>query len=261
MGVEILIPKESRFIANRHPRPRSFRAPDNSLLHVHVPINRDELAKAWIVLEDYTRRMASNPESPKQDLDDISDVHGYHFGDLGYAVFTAVDGDGKPQVVAPAEITLASRHVRRRAAEGRGIGFIYQIAHTSKVSNNDRDFLAATKLYRAVAGLLKEIAAYDGNNWLGVVTESRNSGPELEAILAAGFRELVPNEQYRPPAVQKVRDPKNRLTKDLVLLGLGVPKDLVLRLVAAEAYVRMAYCEGQNIKPTLALMKQYFSAR
>ena len=259
MKVDITIPEGKSHIADNHPRSRSFRVLDGSRLDVHVPQNMDELVTAWKVLEDYTRRMAPNNESALQDLDDIGDVGRYHFGKtLGYAIFTAVDKQGNPQVMAPAEIISASRAVRRKIAQDKGVGFIYQIAHTLEVSKRDKDFSAATKLYRATANILHEISAYNGKNWLGVVTESRSSGPELEAILNAGFKPLVPNEQYRPPAVQDVKDPANAFTTDLVLLGRGVPKDRELARVAAEAYVRLAYCEHQKLGPTLDLMKQHF---
>ena len=85
-----------------------FTAPDGQVLTLNIPINRRELEAAWKVLEDYTGRMAPNPESALQDLDKIADVWGYHSSDSGYLIFTAVDKSGHPVAIAPAEIVPLS---------------------------------------------------------------------------------------------------------------------------------------------------------
>jgi len=264
MGVEIKIPDgKGRHIANHNPGSRAIRTPDGTRLSISVPQNFDELRSAWKVLEDYTGRVALNPESKLQDLDDIRKVREYHFGkNFGYVVFSAVDGENRPQAMATAEIVPVRSLVDRKIARGKGISFIYQGAHTPGVSQNDTNFSVFSQLYKVLSGeLLPEISKYKGDKWLGAIAESRSSGPELEAILNAGFEEIVPNEFYRPPAVQKVRRRENQFTTDLILLGRGIPKDPKLRELAAEAYVRAAYCEGQNINPTLRAINQYFSAR
>mgnify|MGYP001607125090 CR=1 FL=1 len=108
---------------------------------------------------------------------------------------------------------------------------------------------------------MPEISIYNNHAWLGIVTESRKEGPELEAILKAGFDVLVPNKFYRPLAVQpeQIKDKSNLITNDLVLLGRNMPEDHKLQLLIAETYVKFAYCKGQDLKPTLKLIRAYFA--
>ena len=247
---KIKIPKQNRLIVKREIDSSIITAPDGIELHVSIPQDFDELEQAWDVLEGYTKRICPNPEAALQELDDIEDVEGYHFesGEApGYLIFTAVDKDNNPRVVTATEIASVNR---------KGIGFIYQIGHDKEISNNDTDFSAATGLYKHVADLLPTISP--SKDWLGIATESRKEGPELEAILKAGFTVLVPNEFYRPPATQqdKIEDPENRFTKDLVLLGTNVPKEF--GEIAARTYVKHSYCEGQDTNLTLELIKTYF---
>ena len=260
MGVDVIIQEGKEHIAKSSFKSRSFTAPDGSDLFLHIPRNVEQLRAAWEVLKDYTKRIAPNPESVSQDVDPFNKVKSYHSDkDLGYLVFTLVNSAGKPVAVAPAEILSVSDLVDGKTAKGKGIGFIYQGAHTPEISNNDNDFSVLTKLYRAVSSLLPQISTYERDKCLGVVVESRSKGPELSAIRRAGFNDLVPNEHYRPPAVQKAKRRENQFTEDLVLLERDVPKDPKLRRLVAEAYVRAAYCEGQDINPTLRLMGKHFS--
>lgn len=235
-----------------------FRAPGRQVLTLYIPQNKAELEAAWKVLEDYTARMAPNPESALQDLDKLSDVWGYHSSDSGYTIFSAVNSDGKPVAIAPSEIVPLSDVTTRKPFQDESIGLIYQIGHTRGISNNDRDFFVASELYRAVASTMPLLAGQD--RWAGTVTESRKEGPELEAILNAGFKVLVPNSHYMPPAVQQenIKDPANKVTSDLVLLARDIPDMPHAELVAARAYVKLAYVKGQDVQPTLKLIGQYF---
>ncbi|MEK6949971.1 MAG: hypothetical protein AABX34_07135 [Nanoarchaeota archaeon] len=247
---------------NRGVEARQFTAPDGQVLTLYIPRSSSrELEAAWEVLGDYTARMAPNPESALQDLDDIDKVRGYHFSNSGYLIFTAVDKNRRPVAVAPAEIVPLSDVTTRKAFQGKSIGLVYQIGHTSEISDNDRDFSVASELYRAVASTMPRLLRQD--SWAGTVTESRKEGPELEAILNAGFVPLVPNSHYRPPAVRQegIQDSANKTTTDLVLLARDIPQMPHAGLVAARAYVTLAYVEGQNIQPTLQLIGQHFSGK
>ncbi|MCK4859338.1 MAG: hypothetical protein KAS87_02145 [Candidatus Omnitrophica bacterium] len=259
--MEISIPKEKGQICKYSLDSPQIIAPNGEELFVYVPQNEEELKEAWKVLEDYTKRIAPNPESVYQDLDDIADVIKWHFGkELGYIVFTAVDSDKNPKAVATTEIASLSDMVGKYpGAKDKGMGFIYQIGHNEEVSFDDEDFSVITQLYGYLPRLLPEISIYKDNNWLGIVTESRKEGAELEAILDADFEELVSKEFYRPPAVQqeKIKDKENRTTTDLVLLGLGIPTDSESRLMVAEAYLTHAY--RQPLEETLKLVNNYFA--
>ena len=206
--------------------------------------------------------MAPNQESALQDLDDITKVYGYHSSDSGYLIFTAMDKNGKPVAVAPAEIVPLSDVTTRKAFQDKSMGLVYQIGHTSDISNNDRDFSVASELYRAVASTMPRLLAGE-DRWAGTVTESRKEGKELEAILNAGFEVLVPNSHYMPPAVQQenIKDPANKFTTDLVLLAHNIPEIPHAGLVAARAYVKLAYVEGQSVQHALKLIDQYFMGK
>jgi len=232
-----------------------FTAPDGQILTLHIPSSRRELGAAWKVLEEYTARMAPNPESALQDLDKLTDVLGYHSSDSGYLVFTAVNQDGKPVAVAPAQIVPLSDVTERKPFQDISIGLVYQIGHTPAISNNDQDFSVASRLYESVISTMPKLLRQ--GSWAGTVTESRKEGPELEAILNAGFYVLVPNSYYRPPAVQQenIRNPENKVTNDLVLLARDIPDMPHAGLVAARAYVKLAY--GKPVQPTLNLIGQY----
>jgi len=257
MGVEILIREDKKSIAVPRLESPRFRAPDGSLLSLYRPQTKEGFEAAWKVLEDYTARGAPTSQAKKrllEDLDALDDVARYHFGKhWGYNLFAAVDKNHKPQGVIVTDIEKVSDWSGKKIAENKGVGFLYQVAHTPEVSRNDTDFSVITKLYQNAEGVLTQISKYKGEDWLGVVTESRSSGKELEAILAAGFEVLVPNKFYRPPATRG-----RGATKDLVLLAKGVPQDAALKQLAADAYVRSAYSEGQNTKPALDLTRKYF---
>ena len=259
--MKLVIPSAKSHLAGGVEAPQ-FTASDGQILTLYIPRRSSrELETAWKVLEDYTARMAPNPESALQDLDDIDKVRGYHFSDSGYLIFTAVDTNRRPVAVAPAEIVPLSDVTTRKAFQGKSIGLIYQIGHTPEISDNDRDFSVASELYRAIALTMPMLAGAD--SWAGTVTESRKEGPELEAILDAGFDVLVPNSHYRPPAVQQedIRNPANKITTDLALLARDIPQMPHAGLVAARAYVGLAYVEGQPIQPALKLIGQYFMGK
>ncbi len=256
--MEISIPKEKGQICKYSLDSPQIIAPNGEELFVYVPQNEGELRGAWKVLEDYTKRTAPNQESVLQDLDEINSVVGRHFGkDLGYVVFTAVDSDKNPVAIATTEIASLSYIAGQK---DKGIGFVYQIGHNKEVSFGDEDFSVITQLYGHLSQLLPEISIYQDNNWLGIVTESRKKGPELEAILDADFEVLVPHDFYKPPATQldKIKEDENKITTDLVLLGLGIPKDSELRLMAAETYLKHAYPE-LPLENTLKLVNDYFA--
>lgn len=251
--------------AKTHLRPveaAQFMAPDGQILTSYIPTSRRELGAAWKVLEDYTARMAPNPESALQDLDTLADVSGYHSSDSGYLIFTAADSNGKPVAIAPAEIVPLPDVTTREPFQDKFIGLIYQIGHNPGISNNDKDFSVASKLYEVVASTMPRLLG-GKDSWAGTVTESRKEGPELEAILGAGFKVLVPNSHYMPPAVQQgdIKDPANKVTSDLVLLARDIPLMPHAELVAARAYVKLAYVKGQPVQPTLNLIGQYFSGK
>ena len=259
---KILIPKGKSQIAKTELDSPKIIAPDGAELSIYVPQNRGELESAWQVLLDYTKRIAPNPEAALQDLDAIDDVISYHFGRIGYVIFTAVDSNKNPVAIAPAQIAPLYEFARRHPeVKGKAVGFIYQIGHNEQASLNDTNFSVMTKLYDEATKLLSEISKYQGDNWLGTVTEARKEGPELEAIINAGFDVLVPNEFYRPPAVQQglVKEEKNLTTDDLVLLTRGMPKGPELQLAGAEAYLKFAYCKGQDLSPALKLVRTYFA--
>ena len=259
---DLVIPNGKTHYARYRVKAPVIKAPDGSRLHIQVPQNRKELQAAWDVLVGYTIRIAGNDESAAQDLDKFSNVQRYqNDSNLGYLVFTALDQARYPvamltsQIVRLPELDMSDKEL----SEGRAVGFIYQIAHTPEISRGDRNFSVATDLYRGVAGLMPRLARINGDNWLGILTESRNEGPELRAIQKAGFRPVVPNEDYRPPAVQEVKDARNRYTRDLDLLGRDLPRSRDLRRLAAEAYVRAAYCEGQDLRHTMRLIDNHFA--
>ncbi len=258
--MELTIPSAKSHLARGVEAPQ-FKAPDGQILTLYIPQSRRELQVAWKILEDYTARMAPNKESALQDLDKLADVWGYHSSDSGYIIFTAVDTNGKPVAIAPAEIVPLSDVTERKPFQNQSIGLVYQIGHTPGSSKNDTDFSVASNLYEAVASTMPELLGR--GNWAGTVTESRKEGPELEAILKAGFKVLVPNSHYMPPAVQQenITDPANRVTTDLALLARDIPEMPHAGLVAARAYVKLAYVKGQDIQPTLQLIGQHFAGR
>jgi len=263
MGLELKV-REGKWYVDKHKlhnvQTPTLIAPDGSQLYLHVPSNEREIGAAWKILEDYTKRTSTNPESTLQDLDEMANTKCYHFGrNFGYILFTAIDSNGKPVAVAPAEMIRVSEFVDDKIAEGKGMGFIYQGAHTPATSQNDTNFSVLTQLYGVVSELLPRISRYEGDNWAGVVAESRSKGPERDAIQKAGFKVLVPNRNYRPPATQKTKDTENQFVKDLVLLERGVKPQF--RNMAAETYTKAAYWEEQNIKPVLDLMRKYFSSK
>jgi len=259
--MNLTIPSAKSHLARGVEAPQ-FTAPDGQVLTLNIPRGIRQLEAAWKVLEDYTARMAPNPESASQDLDTLADVWGYHSSDSGYLIFTAVDQGGKPVAIAPVEIVSLSDVTERKPFQDKSMGLIYQIGHTPEISNNDRDFSVASDLYKSVASTMPRLLRQ--GNWAGTVTESRNKGPELEAILNAGFTVLVPNSHYMPPAVQQenIRDPANKVTSDLVLLGRDIPGMPHAGLVAARAYVKSAYVKpDQPVQPTLNLIGQYLSGK
>lgn len=253
MTPKIIIPEGKILIRRVELDSPQITAPNGDVLFVSTPQNTKEFESAWQVLVDYTKRIAPNPESALQDIDEIANAKGYHFGkDLGYVLFTALDENNNPVAVAPSQIA---------SIKTKGIGFIYQIGHNDRVSLKDTNFSVATQLYGKISNLLVDISKYQEHNWLGTVTESRKEGPELEAILEAGFDVLVPNEFYSPPAVQHrgIKDKENLTTKDLVLLSKNTPEDHKLQLLIAETYLKFAYCEGQDLGPTLKPIRAYFA--
>ncbi|MBI2546533.1 hypothetical protein HYV81_05105 [Candidatus Woesearchaeota archaeon] len=262
---DLVIPNGKTHYARHRVKAPVIKAPDGSRLHIQVPQNVEQLRAAWDVLIGYTIRIAGNDESAAQDLDKFSNVKKYWSNpNLGYLIFTADNDAGKPQAMVTTQIfrltdselsDISDPHL----AHGRAMGCIYQVGHTPEISRGDRNFSVATELYRGVAGLMPRLARINGDNWLGILTESRNEGPELRAIQKAGFRPVVPNEDYRPPAVQEVRDARNRYTRDLDLLGRDLPRSRALRRLAAEAYVRAAYCEGQDLRHTMRLIDSHFA--
>ena len=232
-------------------------APDGSKFFLYVPKTPKELSDFWDVLVRYTEDNATNPEMALQDLDKIEDVMEYHFGpEMAYAVIGAVDRHGKPKAVTPTELATVDDVLEN--GDRRGTGFIYQIGIDKELSDNYRDFSLATGMYRIVPELLRKIFGKGYKGWVGVSTESRKDGPELEAILKAGFTVLVPNRYYRPPATQEgeITDPSNLFTDSLVLLETGVPKGS--EKLVSDLYMVNSYCEGQNVEHSLKLMAKNF---
>jgi len=262
---EVMIPKRKYQIAKSKHKLCSPQiiAPNGEKLFLHVP-DELELRMAWHVMERYTARIAPNPESALQDLDSINNVVAYHLNpQSSYIAFTAVDSSKMPVAIATTQIFPVSGRVKRGA---EGLGFIYQMGLDERVSLNkqdETDLSVVTQLYNCLSELLPKISIYNNHAWLGLVTESRKEGPELEAILEAGFDVLVPNEFYTPPAVQQgnVKDKKNLTTGDLVLLTRDMPKEPRLQLASAEAYLKHAYCNGQDLSQSLELVRAYFAKK
>ena len=256
----IKIPKKHGLIALNQLTVPTILAPDGSHLFVHVPQTTDDLRKAWDVLRRYTEDVAPNPESALQDLDEIGDVERYHFSpEFPYVVIAAMDRNGRPRAVIPAELAAANELSGIADNDPRRAGFIYQIGLDEAVSQNYQNFLVATGLYRETTGILKTMSGRGKGEWLGVVTESRNKGPELDAILKANFVVLIPNRYYKPPATQDTHDPENRYASDLILLGSGVPKGAEPTI--AKLFTKDSYCEQQDVGGTLNLLGRYFESK
>lgn len=257
---EIIIPGGKSLIGKNRLKSPKIIGPGGENLSIYAPKTENELRKAWQALIDYTRRIAPNPESALQDPDKIEDIIEYHFGKKSDVVFTVIDERETPVAIAHTEITDVS-YTSKERSNGELVGFIYQIGHNPLISKKDTDFSVITKLYIQLTDLLQDISICGKNKWLGIITESRKEGRELGAITKAGYKELVPNESYKPPAVQskEIKDKdKNLTTKNLVLMSKNVPNITELKFDAAESYLKHAYCKGQNLKPTLKLIHDYF---
>ncbi|MFC1753396.1 hypothetical protein ACFL96_08390 [Thermoproteota archaeon] len=276
---QVLIPPGKKQIEVFDPDTIRFKAPNKQGRHDMValcsPSDETELRAMWDVIKRYNSYVVAYPFVDEMYLDDITDVIDWHFGsEYSYFVIGAKDKTGKIKAVAAVNLASIEEIFDMHEgdlgelpeeAKGKSIGLIYQVGVSTisgldihEIDIYDTYSITATKMYKAVADFMGKISIADRKDWLGVVAESRIDTVELRIIQEAGFKQFV--NYWKPPAVRpdEIPETKYKSVDNIELLGKGLPRDPVLREVAAKAYLGYAYSMGQNIEPTLKLLNRQF---